>query len=31
LDADRLALARQDRILIEPHPALQAMLRGTGG
>jgi hypothetical protein len=31
LDADRLALARQDRILIEPHPALQAMLRSTGG
>jgi membrane-bound lytic murein transglycosylase D len=31
LDADRLALAKQDRILIEPHPALQAMLRGMGG
>ena len=31
LDADRLALAKQDRILIEPHPALHAMLRITGG
>ncbi|MEO7427327.1 MAG: lytic transglycosylase domain-containing protein [Fibrobacteria bacterium] len=31
LDADKLALARQDRILIEPHPALQAMLDGMGG
>jgi hypothetical protein len=31
LDADRLALAKQDRILIEPHPALHAMLRGIGG
>jgi len=31
LDADRLALAMQDRILIEPHPALQAMIRGMGG
>lgn len=31
LDADRLALAKQDRILIEPHPALHAMLRSTGG
>lgn len=31
LDADRLALAKQDRILIEPHPALHAMLRGMGG
>lgn len=31
LDADRLVLAKQDRILIEPHPALLAMLRGIGG
>lgn len=31
LDADRLALAKQDRILIEPHPALHAMIRGMGG
>ena len=31
LDADRLALAKHDRILIEPHPALHAMLRGMGG
>ncbi len=30
LDADKLALAREDRILIEPHPALQAMLRVGG-
>lgn len=31
LDANRLALAKQDRILIEPHPALHAMLRNMGG
>jgi len=31
LDAGRLALARQDRILIEPHPALLAMLKNIGG
>jgi hypothetical protein len=31
LDAERLALAKQDRILIEPHPALHAMIRGIGG
>jgi membrane-bound lytic murein transglycosylase D len=31
LDTDRLALAKQDRILIEPHPALHAMIRGMGG
>jgi membrane-bound lytic murein transglycosylase D len=31
LDADRLVLAKQDRILIEPHPALHAMIRGMGG
>ena len=31
LDAERLALAKQDRILIEPHPALHAMIRGMGG
>jgi len=31
LDADRLALAKEDRILIEPHPALHAMIRGIGG
>jgi soluble lytic murein transglycosylase-like protein len=31
LDAERLALAKEDRILIEPHPALHAMIRGMGG
>lgn len=31
LEVDRLALAKQDRILIEPHPALQATIRGMGG
>lgn len=31
LDAERLALAKRDRILIEPHPALHAMLRNMGG
>lgn len=31
LDADRLTLAKQDHILIEPHPALHAMLRNMGG
>jgi membrane-bound lytic murein transglycosylase D len=31
LDAERLALARKDNILIEPHPALAAMLRKVGG
>ena len=31
LDADRLALAKEDKILIEPHPALHAMIRGMGG
>jgi membrane-bound lytic murein transglycosylase D len=31
LDADRLALAKEDRILIEPHPALHAMIHGMGG
>ncbi|MEO6095931.1 MAG: lytic transglycosylase domain-containing protein [Fibrobacteria bacterium] len=31
LDTDRLALAKEDRILIEPHPALHAMIRGMGG
>jgi membrane-bound lytic murein transglycosylase D len=31
LDADRLALAKEDRILIEPHPALQAVLQDIGG
>ena len=31
LDARRLALAKQDNILIEPHPALQAVIRSLGG
>jgi membrane-bound lytic murein transglycosylase D len=31
LDAERLALAKEDRILIEPHPALHAMILGMGG
>lgn len=31
LDADRLALAIEDRILIEPHPALHAVIQGMGG
>ena len=31
LDAEMLASAKQDRILIEPHPALHAMIRNMGG
>ena len=31
LDAECLASAKQDRILIEPHPALHAMIRNMGG
>lgn len=31
LNAQCLALAKQDRILIGPHPALQAMIKGLGG
>lgn len=31
LNEDRLASAKRDRILIEPHPALHAMIRGMGG
>lgn len=31
LNVNRLALAKRDRILIEPHPALQAVIRSMGG
>ncbi|MDB5105596.1 MAG: lytic transglycosylase [Fibrobacteres bacterium] len=31
LDTDRLASAKQEGLLIEPHPALHAMIRGMGG
>ena len=31
LDADRLALARKDSLLIEPHPALRPAIRNSGG
>ncbi len=31
LDANRLALAKQDSILIEPHPALLNAIRNSGG
>jgi hypothetical protein len=31
LDAERLALAKKDNILIEPHPALAMVIRNIGG
>src|SRR5690606_37494267 len=31
LNAERLASAKRDRIRIEPHPALHAMIRSMGG
>jgi hypothetical protein len=31
LDAGRLAMARRDSILIEPHPVLLPAIRNSGG